>query len=222
MLGLFGAAIPYLLITWGEQYITSGLAALLQSTTPIFAVLLTALFSSDEQITGPKIAGVSLGFVGVALLIVPELRQGLQATALGQLAIVGSSLCYAWTAIYSRSRLRGQAPLGSAAGQLTMGAAFTLPLSLLTGSWSGLSPSFPALASWASLIVVGTVLAYGIYFTLLERTSATFTTMVTYIIPINGLLLGTLVLGEPLGVQVLASLVLVLVGVVLVRGRNSR
>ena len=85
--------------------------------------------------------------------------------------------------------------------------------------WADLSPSLPALASWASLTLAGTVLAYGLYFALLERTSATYTTMVTYVIPINGLILGALVLDELLGAWVLASLALVLVGVVLVRGR---
>jgi drug/metabolite transporter (DMT)-like permease len=219
VLGLFGAAVPYLLITWGEQYISSGLAALLQSTTPIFAVLLAAALSTDERITIRKTAGVAVGFVGVALLILPELRDGVQATVLGQLAIVGSSVCYAWVAIYSRGRLRGQPPLTSAAGQLTMGAVFTLPLSLLMDGWANLSPSLPALASWASLTLVGTVLAYGLYFALLERTSATYTTMVTYVIPINGLILGALVLDESLDAWALASLALVLVGVVLVRGR---
>jgi drug/metabolite transporter (DMT)-like permease len=212
MLGLFGAALPYSLITWGEQYIPSGLASLLQSTTPIFTVLLAQLLTRDERISVAKLSGVLLGFVGVGLLLLPELRRGVQADLLGQLAIVGSSVCYAWTAIYSRNRLRGQPALASATGQLTMGAVFTLPASLLVDRSFNLSLSWPAL--------LGTILAYGIYFTLIERTSATFTTMVTYIIPINGLVLGALVLKEPLSVTVLLSLALILSGVLIVRGKK--
>ena len=217
VLGVLGAAVPYSLISWGEQYISSGLASLLQATTPIFTVILAHFLTDDERITMAKIFGVVVGFVGVGILMLPDLRQGLQADLLGQLAIVGSSLCYALTAIYIRSRLQGQPPLVSATGQLTMGMVYMLPASLLIDRPFDLSPSLPVLASWMMLIILGTVVAYVIYFTLFERTSATFVTMVTYIIPVNGLLLGALVLNEQLSVTVLGSLVLILLGVLLVR-----
>jgi len=84
-----------------------------------------------------------------------------------------------------------------------------------------LSPSLPALGSWLALTLLGTVVAYGIYFTLIARTSATFTTMVTYIIPINGLVLGALVLHEPFSGTVVGSLALILAGILLVRGRDA-
>ena len=217
VLGFVGAALPYSLISWGEQYIPSGLAALLQSTTPMFTVILAHFLTDDERITMTKIIGVVVGFVGVGILMLPDLRQGLQADLLGQLAIVASSLCYALTAIYIRRRLQGQPALVSATGQLTMGMVYMLPASLLIDRPFDLSPSLPALASWLLLALLGTVVAYVIYFTLFERTSATFVTMVTYIIPVNGLLLGALVLSEPLNVNVLGSLALILLGVLLVR-----
>jgi drug/metabolite transporter (DMT)-like permease len=227
LLGLLGAAVPYTLITWGEQYIPSGLASLLQSTTPIFALLLGQFLSRDERITLPKAAGVIVGFVGVGLLMWPGLREGwgnlsAQRTLLGQLAIVGSSLCYALTAIVARGQLRGQHPLCSATGQLSMGAVYALASALLTGSSFDLSLSGRAWASWGGLIVFGTIMAYGIYFTLIERGGATYATMVTYIIPVNGLLLGALVLGESLNLTVWISLLLILGGVLLVRGREGR
>jgi drug/metabolite transporter (DMT)-like permease len=149
--------------------------------------------------------------------MLPDLRQGLQASLLGQLAIVGSSLCYAATAIYARSCLRGQPPLVSATGQLTMGMVYMLPASLLIDRPFGLSPSPPVLVSWLVLAILGTAVGYAIYFTLIEWSSATFTTMVTYIIPINGLMLGALVLNESLNVTTLGSLALILLGVLLVR-----
>ena len=217
VLGVLGAAVPYSLISWGEQYISSGLASLLQATTPIFTVILAHFLTDDERITMAKIIGVVIGFVGVGTLMLPDPSTGLRADLLGQLAIVGSSLCYALTAIYVRSRLQGQPALVSATGQLTMGMVYMLPASLLIDRPFGLSPSLPVLASWMMLIILGTVVAYVIYFTLFERTSATFVTMVTYIIPVNGLLLGALVLNEQLSVTVLGSLVLILLGVLLVR-----
>jgi drug/metabolite transporter (DMT)-like permease len=217
VLGFLGMAVPYSLISWGEQYIPSGLASLLQATTPIFTVILAHFLTNDERVTMVKMIGVVIGFVGVGTLILPGLRQGLQANLLGQLAIVGSSLCYAGAAIYIRSRLRGQPPLVSATGQLTMGMAYMLPASLLIDRPFELSPSLLALASWMVLTILGTVVAYVIYFTIIERTSATFVTMVTYIIPINGLMLGALVLNESLNVTMLGSLVMILAGVLLVR-----
>ena len=233
VLGVLGAALPYSLISWGEQYISSGLASLLQATTPIFTVILAHFLTDDERITVAKIIGVIIGFVGVGILMLPDpslrlgsvqatglragLRQGLQANLLGQLAIIGSSLCYAGVAIYARSRLRGQPALVSATGQLTMGMVYMLPASLLIDRPFGLSPSLPVLVSWLVLAILGTVVAYVIYFTLIERSNATFTTMVTYIIPINGLMLGALVLNESLDVTTLGSLALILLGVLLVR-----
>jgi len=216
-MGLLSAALPYSLISWGEQYISSGLASLLQATTPIFTVILAQFLTDDERITAPRLAGVILGFVGVVILMFPDLRQGLQASLLGQLAVVGSSLCYAGSAIYARRRLRGQPPLVLATGQFVTGTILMLPASLLIDRPFDLSPSLPVLASWLGLTVVGTVVAYIIYFTLIERTSATFVTMVTYIIPVNGLVLGALVLSEPLSAAVLGSLALILLGASLVR-----
>jgi drug/metabolite transporter (DMT)-like permease len=217
VLGFLGMAVPYSLISWGEQYIPSGLASLLQATTPIFTVILAHFLTNDERVTIAKVIGVVVGFVGVGILMLPGLRQGLRANLLGQLAIVGSSLCYAGTAIYARTWLRGQPPLVSASGQLTMGMVYMLPASLLIDRPFDLSPSWPVLASWVVLTILGTVVAYVIYYTIIERSSATFVTMVTYIIPVNGLMLGALVLNEPLNMAVLGSLVLILLGVLLVR-----
>ena len=125
--------------------------------------ILAHFLSDDERITMTKIIGVIIGFVGVGILMLSDpstglragLRQGLQADLLGQLAIVGSSLCYAGVAIYARSRLRGQPPLVLATGQLTMGMVYMLPASLLIDHPFDLSPSLPVLASWLALTVCG-------------------------------------------------------------------
>jgi drug/metabolite transporter (DMT)-like permease len=219
--GLLNGALPFTLISWGEQYITSGLAALLQSTTPIFTIILAHFLTHDDRFTVRKMCGSVLGFIGVGLLMWPELRGGVQTSAWGQLAIVGSSISYAVASIFARERLRDQPPLVSAAGQFTMGFVYILPLSLLIERPFNLSPSWTAIGSWVALALVGTVVAYGIYYVLLQRTNATFTTTVTYIVPINGLLLGALILHEYLHPELFISLGLILSGVLLVRTRET-
>ena len=217
VMGFLSGALPYTLIAWGEQYIHSSLAALLQATMPIFTVILAVFLADDERLTWTAVAGVALGFVGVAVLMLPDLRQGLQTNLLGQLAIVASSLSYAGATVFARNRLRGQPPLTSTMGQLTTGALFTVPLSLLIDRPFDLSPSLPAVASWLALTILGTVIAYVIYYALIERTSATFVSTVTYVIPIFGLMLGALVLHEPITINLIVSTILIIVGVLLVR-----
>ncbi len=217
VVGLLNGALPFTLISWGEQYIPSGWAALLQATTPIFTILFAHVLTRDDRIDLRKALGVVVGFAGVGLLMWPELRAGLSASVWGMLAIVGSSASYALASIFARSRLQGQPPMASAAGQFTMGFLYILPLAFILERPFAIAPSGQVLASWVTLSLMGTVVAYVIYFALLARTSATFTTMVTYIVPINGLVLGALVLNEHLSPMLLVSLVLVSAGVLLVR-----
>jgi drug/metabolite transporter (DMT)-like permease len=216
-MGLLNGAIPYWLIAWGEQSITSGLASLLQATMPIFTVLMAHRLSADEHLTWLKVGGVVVGFAGVGILMLPDLLQGLRANVLGQLAIVVSSICYAGATLFARQRLRGISPLVATTGQLTMGMVFTVPASLVLDWPFPLAVSLPAIGSWLGLTLLGTVVAYVIYYALIERTSATFVSTVTYIIPVNGLLLGAAVLGEPLSATLLGSLALILLGIALVR-----
>ena len=194
VMGLLNGALPYSLIFWSEQHISSGLASLLQATMPLFTVLMGHFLMRDERLTAGRVAGVVLGFAGVGLLMLPDLRQGAHANLLGQLAMVASSVSYAGAALVARSRLRGQPALVSTTGQLTMGAVWTLPLSLLIEGPLQAVPSLPALASWLGLTILGTVIAYVIYFKLIERTSAAFVSTVTYIIPVFGLILAGVLL----------------------------
>jgi drug/metabolite transporter (DMT)-like permease len=217
VMGLLNGAVPYSLIFWSEQHISSGLASLLQATMPLFTVLLGHFLMRDERLTAGRVVGVVLGFVGVGLLMLPDLRQGARANLLGQLAMVVSSVSYAGAALVARSRLRGQPALVSTTGQLTMGAVWIVPLSLLIEGPPRAVPSLPALGSWLGLTILGTVIAYVIYFNLIARTNAAFVSTVTYIIPVFGLILGALVLNEPLSLTLVVSLGLILAGVLLVR-----
>ena len=217
VMGILSGALPYTLISWGEQYIHSSLAALLQATMPIFTIMLAMFLADDEHPTWTAVFGVMIGFAGVVLLMLPDLREGLHVNLAGQLAIVAASVSYAAAAIFARNRLRGEPPLSSTMGQMTTGALLTVPLSLIIDRPFSLSPSSPAILSWLGLTILGTVLAYVIYYALIDRTSATFVSTVTYIIPIVGLALGALVLDEPVTANLLISAVLIIAGVLLVR-----
>ncbi|MGQ9599051.1 MAG: DMT family transporter [Anaerolineae bacterium] len=217
IMGFLNGMLPYSLVVWGEQHIPSGLAALLQATMPIFTVILAHLLTDDERLTWLRALGIVIGFIGVGILMLSDLRQGLQANLWGQMAIVGSSASYASAAVFARSRLREQPALVSTTGQLTMGAVLTVPVSLWVDRPFDLSPSLPAVGSWLGLTILGTVIAYLIYYALIGRTGATFVSTVTYIIPVYGLLLGAWVLDEPLTAPILVSLALILLGVLLVR-----
>ena len=217
VVGLLSGALPYSLVAWSEQFITSSLASLLQATLPLFTVILAHFLIADERLQPLRIVGVLVGFAGVGLLMIPALQSGVQATLLGQLAMVGSSLSYAISTIYARNSLREEPPLVTTTGQFTMALLFILPVVVIFDWPIHLSPSWPAMGSWLGLTVLGTILAYILYYALIARASATFVSTVTYIIPVNGLLLGALVLDEPLGLTLFFSLGLILLGVLLVR-----
>jgi drug/metabolite transporter (DMT)-like permease len=142
VIGLINSALPFSLISWGEQYIPSSWAALLQSTLPIFTILLAHLLTQDDRLTWSKALGVTLGFCGVGLLMWPEVRQGVSASVRGMLAIVGASICYALASIFARRRLKGQNPVASAAGTFTMGFAYILPLAFLVEQPLQIAPSW--------------------------------------------------------------------------------
>lgn len=217
VMGVLNGAIPYTLISWGELSISSGLASLLQATMPIFTVLLAQWLSEDERLTWVKTGGIVVGFAGVGLLLMSNRSEDMGGNLLGQLAIIGSSVSYATATLFARTHFRGQSPLVATTGQLTVGALVAVPVSLLLDRPFHLNPSMAALGSWLGLTLLGTVVAYVIYYALLQRTSATFVSTVTYVIPVNGLLLGAVVLGEPLSVSILVSLALILIGIALVR-----
>jgi drug/metabolite transporter (DMT)-like permease len=221
VVGLFNGALPYSLISWGEQFIPSGWAALLQATTPIFTILAAHFLTRDDRINFKKALGVFLGFLGVSLLVLPEVKAGNFAPTWGMLAIIGSSVSYALASIFARKHLAGITPIISSAGQLGFAFIYILPASLLFDKPWTLTASNRVLFSWITLTLLGTVIGYIIYYTLLKRTTATFTVSVTYVVPIFGLVLGALILGETLNPIILFSLVCILTGVLLVRVKDK-
>ncbi len=221
-LGFMNNFIPFSLITWGEQYIDSNLAAILNSTTPLFAVILAHFFLADERLNWRRGAGVLLGFIGVVVLFAPDLVLGAGANRIwGQIAVVVAALGYAASTVFGRRRLRGvPAPVASTL-QLSFAFLWTLGPALIVERPWHLSPTPLAwfAAIWLGLLSTG--LAYLLYFTLLHIIGATPTTMVTYVIPIFAVLFGVVLLDEPLRWTQPVALATIFAGVWLANRRGG-
>jgi drug/metabolite transporter (DMT)-like permease len=220
VLGAFNSAIPFTLLFWGQTQITSGLAAILNASTPLWSVLLAHVFSSDETITPLRLGGVLVGVCGVGTIIGPEAFSGVDATVWAQLACVLAAVCYAATTIYART-LKGRiAPTAMATGQLGCGALLLLPVTLLVDQpWTLQGVHLTSIGAVVALALLSTAVAYTIYFRLLSETGPTNVVLVTFLVPITALLLGSLVLGEVLLVRHIGGLALIAVGLAAIDGR---
>jgi drug/metabolite transporter (DMT)-like permease len=218
--GLFGTALPFTCIGWGTQFITSGLSAILNATTPLFAFILATALGSEE-LRAARAVGVMVGIGGIVVLMWPQLQGGWHASLLGELAVVAGSLCYAISAVYMRKNLTGQPALLTALGQVGMGCLILIPFSLLERPWE-FSPSPRAVAALLALGIVGTGLAYIIYVRLIQGIGATGASLVTQIVPLFAVFWGWLVLAERPGWNALLALGMILVGLLLVNGLPLR
>jgi drug/metabolite transporter (DMT)-like permease len=220
--GLVGMAIPFGAISWGTQYIASGLSSILNATMPLFTFAV-AIVLAGERFTWARVAGLLIGFAGIAVLTLPALQAGVQSELRGQLAIVVASLAYAVSIVFARRYLVSQPPLVAALGQVSTALVFLLPLSLLERPWT-MSLTMPAVSSAVALGVFGTAVAYVIYYRLLRVIGAPSTSLVTYIVPLFGVAWGTLLLDEVLTWHAFAALGLIFGGLLLVNGlpRASR
>jgi len=221
LLALLNNALPFTLFGWGQTHIASGLASILNATTPIWGVLVAHFLTHDERMTPRKIAGVLLGFGGVATMIGPSLLASLGTSALAQVACVTASLSYALAAVWARRfRRMGVSPLSVTTGQLTAGALMMLPLSILVDQpWTH---PFPPLTAWGAIVALAlfcTAFGYVLYFRLIETSGATNALLVTLLVPPVAIVLGALFLNETLAVQDFLGLGLIALGLAAIDGR---
>jgi drug/metabolite transporter (DMT)-like permease len=216
VLGALNNALPYWLLSFAETRIDSGLAAVIQAAAPIFTVLLAIRIDPSQRVTGLRLAGVGLGFVGVALLV--GLQEG--GELLGAVAVVGTALCYAVSVLYAGRAIRSFSPLDVSIGQLSVGALLTLPAALV--QWPAETPSAKVVGAVLVLGVLGTGVAYLLYFALIVRAGASRAILVTYLVPAFALVYGWLILGEAVTPSALAGLALILGGTALATGGRLR
>ena len=223
-MGLLNNAIPFSLIVWGQTYIASGLASILNATTPFFTVIVAHFFLADERLSGRRLLGVMIGIAGVAIMIGLQALEGLggdNIALLAQLAIVAATLSYAFSGVYGR-RFSGMgfAPVVVAAGQLTASAGLLLPVALLVDQpWTLAMPTLNVWGAIIGLAVISTSAAYIIYFRILAVAGATNLLLVTLLIPVSAILLGTTVLGERLEPRHFVGMGLLAIGLIIIDGR---
>jgi drug/metabolite transporter (DMT)-like permease len=212
LVGLVNTALPFWLLSWGETRLDSGLASIIQASVPIFNALIAFGFFHEQRVTGRKLAGVLIGFVGVALLVGAQPH----GKILAAVAVVGMAVCYACGGLLTRRLLAAAPPQVTALGTTLVAAVAAIPGGVAQAS----APSWGAAASVAMLGVVGTAFAYLLFFTIIARAGAAYASLVTYLVPPVALAYGAIFLGERFGVVAFAGLALIFAGVAL--GTGSR
>ena len=219
-MGLLNNVIPFVLIVWGQTQIASGLASILNAATPIFTVVVAGMLLPDERTTPLKLAGVATGFIGVVVMIgLPAIGGG--GSLLAQVAIIAATLSYAFAGVYGR-RFKTMAinPIITAAGQVTASALVLAPIALTVDG--PLDIAGPSLGTWAAIVglaVLSTAIAYVLYFKILESAGATNLLLVTLLVPVSAILLGSLFLNESLEVVHFVGMALIALGLSAIDGR---
>ncbi|MFE1602376.1 DMT family transporter [Methylobacterium sp. ID0610] len=218
---LLNNAVPFSLIVWGQTHIASGLAAILNATTPLWTVIVAHGLTTDERMTGRRLAGVLIGLCGVAVMVGPAVLGGLGTDGLAQGAILAAAMSYAVAGVFGRRFARmGVPPLVTAAGQVTASSLLLAPLALaLDRPWTLMPPGLPVWGAVLGLAALSTALAYVLFFRLLASAGATNLALVTFLIPVWAIILGALVLGEHLDPRHSAGMGLVAAGLAAIDGR---
>ena len=223
-MGLMNNVIPFSLIVWGQQHIASGVASILNASTPLFTVVLAHLLTRDERMNAGKAAGVVIGFAGVAVMIGLDAVQALGLNVAAQAMCVAGAVSYAFAGIYGRRfRMMGVSPMATAAGQVTASSAMLLPLMLVVDRpWTLAMPSMAAIGALVGVAAISTAFAYVLYFRILATAGATNLVLVTFLIPVSAILLGVLFLGEVLMPKHLAGIAMIGLGLAAIDGRPWR
>ncbi len=219
VMAVLNIVLPFWLITFGEQTVESSLASILNATVPLFTIITAALFLHDEPITVNRLVGLGVGFVGVVLLTGQGLAAMASGGSVGELALVASSVSYAAGNVYARRNVRAVAPLAVAVCQVGFALLITTVLAFLIENPLGATITPKAAVSVVWLGLLGSGFAYILFFRMLSRWGSTRSSLVAYLIPIWGILLGVVVLNETVDARVLAGTALVIGGVALVSAR---
>lgn len=216
-MGTFQAALPFTLISWGETRIDSGLASILNGTMPLFTIVIAHFWLHDEKITLPRIAGLIVGFIGVVVLVSRDFGpDGLHGNVWGQMAVLAASISYATAGTFSRKYLRGHSPLV----QATMVVLVADLLMWFSAPIVERPLRIPALPiTWFALIwlgLLGACLAYLLYFYLINAWGATRASVVTYVFPVVGLILGIIFLREAVDWRLIVGSLLVVASIAVV------
>jgi drug/metabolite transporter (DMT)-like permease len=224
VMGLLNNAVPFGLYAWGQQHIASGLAAILNATTPLFTVVFAHWLTADEKLGVRRFVGVLVGIAGVGWMLGVERFAASDTALLAQGACLAAAISYAFAGIYGRRfRTMGVPPLASATGQVTASSLLLLPLAMaLETPWRLAAPGPATVGALAGIGLLSTALAYQLYFRLLARAGATNVILVTLLIPVSAIVLGALFLGESLHVRHYLGMATIAAALLLIDGRLVR
>ncbi len=213
--GIVGSAIPFTMLAWGEERITSALTAVLNGSTPLFTAVAAAVLLRDHLRLG-QVGGLFLGFAGVALAAGLGGSDLAGSSVAGSLASVGAGACYGLAFAYMRKHLVGIPPEVAATGQLTVAAAALAPIALVTSIIDGVEISAVRALCVALLGIIGTGVAYVLSYRTIADLGATKASLVTYLIPVVAVLVGVLVLDERFELRMLAGGLMIVFAIALV------
>ncbi|WP_262313411.1 DMT family transporter [Acidiphilium sp. AL] len=220
VMGVLNNVIPFSLIVFGETRISSGLASILNATTPMFTVVVAHMLTANEKLTRSKFVGVAIGFAGVAVLVGPGALAGMaKGGILGEVACLGAALVYAFAGIYGR-RFKDISPIKVATGQVTGSTLVLIPVVVFADRpWTLPAPDAETWGALIGIALLCTVLAYILYFRILAAAGATNLLLVTFLIPVSAILLGSFVLGEALLIREFAGMAMIGGGLAFIDGR---
>jgi drug/metabolite transporter (DMT)-like permease len=222
VMAILNNVIPFTLIISGQREIASGLASVLNATTPVFALLVAHFFTTDEKLKANKLAGVLVGLGGVAVLVGPEAMFGRVSSTIGMLCILGAALSYGFSGLWGR-RLRNNPPLVTAASQLICSTVVLLPFCLLLERpWTLDVPSTEVFAALIGLAALATALAYILFFRIMAVSGSTNVMLVTLLIPLVAIPLGAWRLGEVLQTRHFIGALIIGLSLIVIDGRLLR
>ncbi|MGB0227406.1 MAG: DMT family transporter [bacterium] len=213
--------VPFSLIVWGQQHIASGVASILNATTPLFTMLVAHWFTTDEKINPRRLLGVLTGMGGVGLMMGLDSMESSGFHLLGQSAILLAAFSYGFAGVYGKRFAQlGISPLATATGQLCASSMILIPLTLwIDQPWTMAMPSIEGMGSLLGIALLSTALAYVIYFRLLKTAGATNLLLVTLLIPVSAIILGVFLLDESLEPQHLSGMGVISLGLLIMDGR---
>ena len=213
--------VPFSLIVWGQQHIASGVASILNATTPLFTMLVAHWFTTDEKINPRRLLGVLTGMGGVGLMMGLDSMESSGFHLLGQSAILLAAFSYGLAGVYGKRFAQlGISPLATATGQLCASSMILIPLTLwIDQPWTMTIPSIKGMGSLLGIALLSTALAYVIYFRLLKTAGATNLLLVTLLIPVSAIILGVFLLDESLEPQHLSGMAVISLGLLIMDGR---
>lgn len=221
IMGIANNAIPFSLLVFAQQELTAGLTSILNATTPFFIVVVIALFIRGESVSRTKIAGLVIGLSGVILMLGPDIIGTDTTSITRQLAVLLAALAYALAGLYGRRfHAAGIKPLVAAAGQVTMSAALLVPAALTMDGMPSLMTAGPT--TWmavSALAVFSTAVAYVLYFRILSSAGSVNLMLVTFLMPVTALLLGTYLLSEPVRLIEIGGMVVIGIALIIIDGR---